>query len=43
MSTITRDICRCQGESDASPTFKMDTKPNEKQHRALELIDQISV
>ncbi len=43
MSTITRDFCRCQGESDASPPFKMDTKPNEKQHRALELIDQISV
>jgi transposase len=43
MSTITRDLCRQQGDGDSSHTFTIDTTPNEKQGRVFELLDQFSV
>lgn len=47
MSTITRDRCRQQGEAgDAhahTHTFTIDTTPNDKQRRVLDLLSQIAV
>lgn len=43
LSTITRDRCRQHGGAGSSRTFTIDTTPNEKQRRALELISAIAV
>jgi len=42
MSTITRDLC-CRPDGDASShNFTLDTTPDEKQSRVIELLEQIS-
>jgi len=43
MSTITRDLCRQHGDGDVVHTFTIDTTPNEKQRRVLDLLGQIRV
>lgn len=43
MSTITRDLCRQHGDGDVVHTFSIDTTPNEKQCRVLDLLGQIKV
>jgi transposase len=43
MSTITRDLCRSKVKGASEATFTMDTTPNPKQRRALELLSRISV
>ncbi len=43
MSTITRDLCRQKTDGDSSGTFSLDTTPNEKQRRVIELLGQIKV
>jgi hypothetical protein len=43
LSTITRDLCRSRIDGASEATFTIDTKPNAKQQRALELLSQISV
>lgn len=43
LSTITRDLCCQHGDGDASHTFSLDTKPNAKQHHALDLLAQITL
>jgi len=42
MSTITRDLCCRPDGDDSSGTFTLDTTPDEKQSRVLELLEQIS-
>jgi transposase len=41
LATIVRDTCRTPGAGPDTPTFNVVTTPNEKQKRALELIQQI--
>lgn len=41
LSIIMRNTCRTPGVEDEAPTFEIVTTPNPKQHRALELIQQI--
>ena len=43
LSTITRDLCCQHGDGDTSHTFSLDTKPNAKQHHALDLLAQITL
>lgn len=43
MSTITRDICIQKIAGAADTTFSIDTTPNDKQRRVLELLSKISV
>ncbi len=43
MSTITRDICIQKVPGAANTTFSIDTTPNDKQRRVLELLSKISV
>ena len=43
MSTISRDLCRRHGDGDSSHSFTIDTTPNEKQRRVLDLLARISV
>jgi len=43
LSTITRDLCRGKLEGASEATFTIDTTPNAKQRRALELLSRISV
>ena len=43
MSTITRDLCRQHSDGDSSHTFTIDTTPNEKQRRVLDLLGQIKM
>ena len=38
---IVRNTCRTPGGDQDAPTFEITTTPNQKQKRALELIDQI--
>ena len=42
MSTITRDLCCRSDGDDSSHNFTLDTTPNEKQSRVLDLLEQIS-
>ena len=42
MSTISRDRCRQHGDNGHCHTFTLDTTPNEKQCRVLELLSQIA-
>ena len=41
LSGIVRNTCRTPGGGPDAPTFEKSTTPNQKQRRALELIDQI--
>jgi hypothetical protein len=41
LSTIVRNTCRTPQAGPDAPTFEVLTTPNAKQHRALELIQQI--
>jgi transposase len=41
LATIVRNTCRTPKAGPAAPTFEIVTTPNAKQHRALELIQQI--
>lgn len=41
LSGIVRNTCRTPGGGPDAPTFEITTTPNQKQRRALELIDQI--
>ncbi len=41
LSTIVRNTCRSPNAGPEAPTFDITTTPNRKQHRALELIQQI--
>lgn len=43
MSTITRDTCRQSDDRAITPTFTVDTTPNEKQRQVLEMLGRISV
>ena len=43
MSTITRDRCRQHGDAGDAHTFTLDTTPNDKQRRVLDLLSQIAV
>lgn len=43
MSTITRDRCRQHGDAGDAHIFTLDTTPNDKQRRVLELLSQIAV
>ncbi len=43
MSTITRDLCRQHQNDDDVQTFTIDTTPNDKQRRVLELLGGISL
>ena len=41
LETVVRNTCRTPNSTSDAPTFQITTKQNEKQKRALELIDQI--
>ena len=41
LETVVRNTCRTPNSTSDAPTFQLTTKQNEKQKRALELIDQI--
>lgn len=41
LATIVRNTCRAPQAGPEAPTFELTTTPNEKQKRALDLIDQI--
>lgn len=41
LSTIVRNQCRREGSGETTPTFGMDTQPNEDQQIAYDLLDQI--
>lgn len=43
LGAIVRATCRCLYEDDKSATFTMDTKPNKKQQKAIELLQTIKV
>jgi len=43
LAAIVRNTCRCRGADPDEPTFDMDTTPDAKQRRALELLKTISV
>jgi len=43
LSTIVRNTCRRRGAGPEEPTFPMVTIPNPKQHRALDLLDTITL
>lgn len=43
LGAIVRATCRCLNDDDKSSTFTMDTKPNQKQQKALELLQTIEV
>jgi hypothetical protein len=43
LAAVVRNTCRCRGAGPDEPTFDMDTTPDDKQRRALELIKTISV
>lgn len=43
LGAIVRATCRCLNDDDKSSTFTMDTKPNQKQQKALELLQTIKV
>jgi transposase len=43
MSTIVRNTCRRPGADATEPTFHVDTRPNPKQQRALDLIATLQV
>ena len=43
LSTIVRNTCRAPNGADDAPTFQINTMPNPKQKRALELIGQIKL
>ena len=43
MQTIVRNTCRRPGAEKDEPTFEMDTRPDPKQQRALELLASIEV
>lgn len=43
LSTIVRNTCQRKNAADREPTFQMDTTPNPKQQRALDLIGEIKL
>ena len=43
LQTVVRNTCRSKNGAENAPTFKVTTTPDEKQKRALELIDQIKM
>lgn len=43
LETVVRNTCRTPKSASDAPTFQITTKQNEKQKRALELIDQIKM
>lgn len=43
LQTVVRNTCRSKNNSDNAPTFQVTTTPDEKQRRALELINQIKM
>lgn len=43
MSTITRDLCHQHSDGDVVHSFTIDTTPNDKQRRVLDLLEQIKV
>ena len=43
LQTVVRNTCRSKNGAQNAPTFKVTTTPDEKQKRALELIDQIKM
>ena len=43
LSTIVRNTCRSRGSSDDARTFELVTTPNEKQARAMQLLQAISL
>jgi transposase len=43
LGTLVRNTCRTPGAGPEAPTFDLNTTPNAKQRRALELIEQIHV
>ena len=43
LQTVVRNTCRSKNGAENAPTFKVTTTPDEKQKRALELIDQINM
>ena len=42
LSTIVRNTCRCPVDGPDSPTFTVDTTPNPKQQKALDLLQLIN-
>lgn len=43
LAAIVRNTCRCPGAGPEVPTFTMDTRPNPKQQKALNLLQDIRV
>ena len=43
LGAIVRNTCRCLGVGPQAPTFTMDTRPNRKQQKALDLLKTISL
>ena len=43
LAAIVRNTCRCLGAGPEMPTFAMDTRPNPKQQKALNLLQDIRV
>jgi hypothetical protein len=43
LQTIVRNTCHSKNATENAPTFQVTTTPDEKQKRALELIDQIKM
>ncbi|MBU0595157.1 transposase [Candidatus Bipolaricaulota bacterium] len=43
LAAIVRNTCRCVGAGPEAPTFAMDTRPNPKQQKALNLLQNIRV
>jgi transposase len=43
LAAIVRNTCRCLGAGPETPTFTMDTRPNPKQQKALNLLQNIRV
>ena len=43
LATLVRNTCLTRGVKTASPAFEMVTTPTDTQHRALQLLQQITV
>jgi len=43
LAAVVRNTCRCRGAGPDEPTFDMDTTPDDKQRRALQLLKTIHV
>jgi hypothetical protein len=43
LATIVRNTCRVPGDQTSSADFTIDTTPSDKQQRALELLETITV